>query len=156
MGKTFQEFLKEKAHDEGVVARRERRQEWLEAVGRLLAQLQNWLREADPDAVLCVESVPVDRNETGLGSYRTEGLNIFFKEDAAVQVVPVARNVAGFLAGGRRAEGRVDITNGLDKHVLYRTLADGVEHWYVFARDGHAGTPFDRNQFESILQDLLS
>src|SRR5690349_5159303 len=134
--KTLQEFLKEKAHEQDIVARRKRREEWLGAVARLMEQIKGWLRDADPEGILSVVPIPVDRNETGLGSYRAEGFNISLNDDTSVQVIPIARNVAGFLAGGRRAEGRVDITNGVEKHSLYRTFEDGVENWYVFTRDG--------------------
>jgi hypothetical protein len=87
-------------------------------------------------------------------------LAIHFGE-RTVKVVPVGRNVLAHLgsyaeSGHENAEGRVDITNGAYKYFLYRKLNDaGAEHWLV-QDEGSAIRPLDRQQFEAILQDLLS
>jgi hypothetical protein len=54
-----------------------------------------------------------------------------------------------------RYEGRVDITDGLRKHILYRMTDEGSQAWVVM---GNSGSPkrFDRDLLEKILWDLLS
>jgi hypothetical protein len=75
--------------------------------------------------------------------------------------VPVGRTVAAHLGpyaepGHDKAEGRVDVTNGIYKYYLYLKLNDaGEEQWLV--QDERSGIrPLDRGQFEAVLQDLLS
>lgn len=155
---TFQEFLEKQSQQQHHKERREQREEWIAAVSRLIAQLRAWLDEADPARVLDVVPIDTEKAEPGLGLYRIPGLKIRLGE-AAVQVVPVGRNAVGFVAPngdvGIRAEGRVDITDGVRRYILYRTLKDGEEDWY--ALDEHfQAAPLDRARLEGILQDLLS
>jgi hypothetical protein len=155
---TFREFLDKQAKQQRHKERRERREEWVAAVGRLIERLRAWLAESDPDKVLDVVPIEVEKAEPDLGVYRVPGLRIGLG-DAAVQVVPVGRNVVGTVGPrgdlGVRAEGRVDITDGIRKSILYRTLRDGQEAWY--ALDEHfQAAPLDRGRLEGILQDLLS
>ena len=60
-----------------------------------------------------------------------------------------------FGGAGIPADGRVDITDGIRKYMLYRTLKDGQETWYAVDERFQAA-PLDRSRFEAILQDLLS
>jgi hypothetical protein len=157
--KTFQEFLKDKARGMNAEEVRKRREEWLAAVDRLMAQLCAWLKEADPEGLLTVVPFAVEKREEGLGFYQAPGLSIRMGADE-VQVVPVARNVIGYVGpreeGGVRGEGRVDITDGSGKYYLYRTLKDG-ERWYVLNEQRY-GQPalLDKARFEAVLQVLLS
>lgn len=156
---TLREFLlKNAAHDE--MRRRQCREEWGAAVDRLLAQLRGWLTEADTAEFLDLEPLEFEKREQGLGSYRVKGLAIHFGE-RTVKVVPVGRDVLAHLGpyaapGHEKAEGRVDVTNGAYKYFLYRKRNDaGEEQWLV--QDERSGIrPLDRQQFETILQDLLS
>src|SRR5258708_3711346 len=110
----LREFLEKKAGEMSQDERRKRREDWLAAVGRLVAQLRAWLREADEKSLLEIAPLDVEKLEQGLGAYKAEGLRITLG-DSAVQVVPVGRNVVGFVGDGGdagvRAEGRVDITD---------------------------------------------
>lgn len=155
---TFQQFLERHAQQQQHQERRERRNEWIAAVERLLNQLRTWLAESDPAKVLDVVPVEVERAEPDLGAYRISSLKISLG-DGAVQVIPIGRNVVGVVgprgAGGIRAEGRVDITDGIRKYILYRTLDDGQEKWYALDEDFQAAL-FDRGRLEAILLDLLS
>jgi hypothetical protein len=155
--KTFQDFLKDKANEINQDTRRKRRDEWLAAVNRLIAQLREWLKEADPDAFLAVVPFEIEKREEALGFYQAPGLSIRLGA-SEVKVVPVARNVVGTVGpgdkGGMRGEGRVDITDGARKYMLYRTLQDG-ERWHVL--DAHyEPAPLDKARFEAVLRDLLS
>jgi hypothetical protein len=159
MPMTFQEFLDKQAGlQQHYKERRARRDEWITAVRRLIDQLRAWLAESDPRGVLDVVQVEIERAEPDLGAYTIPGLRISVG-DSAVQVIPVGRNVVGtvFPPGdaGIRAEGRVDITDGVRRHILYRTLNNGQDRWY--ALDEHLqAVPLDRGKLEEILQDLLS
>ncbi len=153
----FQEFLHKKAEEQRVISRRDLRDDWIDAVGRLVGQIREWLHEADPDGVLDRIDFPYDKAEKGLGRYKVDGLQINVG-DLSVQVVPVARNVIGSprLAGeGAKLAGRVNITNGIKTYILRRVLSDSGESWEV--ADDHLGAELlTRAKLESILQDLLA
>ncbi|HKI36992.1 MAG TPA: hypothetical protein VKA46_34385 [Gemmataceae bacterium] len=155
---TFREFLEKQARRQNHKDRRERRDEWVAAVGRLVERLRAWLAESDPEKVLDVVPIEIERAEPDLGTYRVPSLKISLS-DAAVEVVPVGRNVVGVVGPrgdvGIRAEGRVDITDGVRRYILYRTLKDGQETWYALDERFRAA-PLDRSRLEGILQDLLS
>ncbi len=155
---TFQEFLEKQAQQSRHTERRERREEWIAAVDRLVKQLRAWLAESDPAGVLDVVPIEIERAEPDLGIYRIPGLKISLGE-SAVQVVPVGRNVVGTVGTqgdvARRAEGRVDITDGIRRYICYRTLIDGQETWYALDERFQAA-PLDKARVEGILQDLLS
>jgi hypothetical protein len=154
---TFQQFLESRAKQINPKERRERQEEWVAAVGRLIDKLCAWLTESDPKQLLDVVPLQIERAEPGLGAYTVKSLKIGLG-DAAVQVVPVGRNVIGVVEvpgqAGVPAEGRVDITDGTRRYILYRTLTDGQERWYALDERFQA-TPLDRGRLEAILQDLL-
>jgi hypothetical protein len=156
---TLREFLLKNAPPDEM-PRRRRREEWVAAVDRLLLQLRAWLAETGSAELLDVELLEFEKREQGLGAYRVKGLAIHFGE-RTVKVVPVGRMVLAHLdsyavPGHENAEGRVDVTNGAFKYFLYRKLNDaGAEQWLV--QDERCGLrPLERDQFEAILQDLLS
>jgi hypothetical protein len=156
---TLREFLlKNTPRDE--MLRRRWRDDWIAAVDRLLAQLRAWLTEAGSADLLDLETLEFDKREQGLGAYHVKGLAVHFGE-RTVKVVPVGRSVLADLGpyaepGHENAEGRVDITNGAYKYFLFRKLNDaGQEQWLV-QDERSAIRPLDREQFEAILQDLLS
>jgi len=156
---TLSEFLRKNAPRDEIL-RRKWRDDWIAAVERLLAQMRTWLSAADTAKVLDIEPLEFDKREQGLGAYEIKGLAINFGENA-MKVVPVGRNALAHLGqyaepGHEKAEGRVDITNGAYKYFLYRKLNDaGEEQWLV--QDERSGIrPFDQEQFEAIVQALLS
>ncbi len=156
---TLREFLLKNApRDE--IRRRKYREEWIAAVDRLLAQLRSWLTVGGTLELLDLEPLKFEKREQGLGAYHIQGLAINFGE-CTVKVVPVGRMVLAHLgpyaeAGHENAEGRVDITNGAYKYYLYRKLNDaGEEQWLI--QDERSGIrPLDREQFEAILQALMT
>jgi hypothetical protein len=118
------------------------------------------LDEADSEKLLTVYDQEYERLEQGLGMYKVSGLNVGLG-DSLVKIIPVSRNVVGFVVpqGGTqvevRAAGRVDISDGIRKYTLYRTLSDGQEQWYALDERSRT-TLLDRTRFEEIMQDLLS
>jgi hypothetical protein len=154
---TFQEFLHKKAAEQHQHERRQRRDEWIAAVGRLFDQIRAWLAEADPDHLLDVVPLEVQSIEASLGVYNIPSLKIGVG-DSSVQIVPRGRDALGIVGGpgglGIRAEGRVDITDGVRKYILYRSLQDGQERWFLLDQDFRPH-PLDRARLEAALQDLL-
>jgi hypothetical protein len=154
---SFQEFLKKKAEEQNQGFRRELRDEWIDAVNRLIQQIDTWLTESDPEGLLDRTDFTVEKVEAGIGPYQINGLKISVG-DLSVQVRPVARRVVGssrLREGGTEVVGRVDITDGIKKYILWRTFNDGIESWEV-VDEQFGSRPFDKIQLESILQDLLS
>ena len=135
---TLREFLAKNAPDDEIRRRRDR-QEWIDAVDRLLKQLRDWVTDADASGVLELEPLQFEKREQGLGAYHIGGLGINFGE-RSVKVVPVGRTVLAHLGpygepGHQNAEGRVDITNGIFKYSLYRKLTDvAPEQWLAQRR----------------------
>jgi hypothetical protein len=155
---TFREFLDKQAQRSDHVERRQRRDEWVAVVGRFLNQLRAWLVESDPKGVLDVVPMEIERFEPNLGSYRIAALKINLGA-SAVEVTPVGRNTVGIMEppgdAVLRAEGRVDITDGIRRYICYRTLKEGQEKWYAVDERFQAW-PLDKERVEAILQDLLS
>jgi hypothetical protein len=156
---TLREFLLKNAprHE---LERKQRRKEWIEAVEGLLSEILGWLNEANTDKLLECVPVEVDKREQGLGSYRIPGLEITFGE-RVVKILPVGRSVLAHLGpyaepGHENAEGRVDISNGVDKVYLYRKLSDSGASTWLVQNGTSALRPLGKAEFEAILQALLS
>jgi hypothetical protein len=157
---SFQEFLKKKAEEQDQSDLRSRRDEWVEAVRRLVTTIVSWLDEDDPEHILGIERYSMPRSEQGLGRYEVPFVKIRLGE-SEVNITPVARNVIGTVGPrgevATKAEGRVDIQDGqrLRKYMLYRSIKDGVEAWYAIDEDFKAEM-LDKDRLEAIVQDLLS
>ncbi|MBY0528499.1 MAG: hypothetical protein K2R98_34230 [Gemmataceae bacterium] len=156
---TLREFLLKNAPREEM-RRRQSREEWIVAVDRLLAQLRTWLADSQTAELLDLEPLAFEKREQFLGTYHIKGLAIHFGE-RTVKVVPVGRAVLAHLGpyaepGHENAEGRVDITNGAYKYLVYRKLNDAAEEQWLVQDERSDIRPLDREQFEAILQALLS
>ena len=164
---SFQEFLKQKVDTSALKDRNRSRGEWLGAINRLLDQVRDWLREADPDDLLEIVPYKVERVEKRLGIYDAPALKIRLGINS-VNVLPVGRYAVGPLSlellkgipgnaqrWGDLSGGSVDITNGERRHLLLRSIEDGQDHWYTVG-EPLSPAAFDRKLLEEILQDLLS
>ena len=158
---TLREFLLQNALPaEQEKRRRQWRKDWVEAVERLLAQMRSWLAEGGTADLLDLETLDFEKREQGLGAYHVPGLAIHYGE-RTVKVVPVGRNVLAHLGpyaepGHEKAEGRVDVTNGMEKYYLYRKLNGAGEEQWLVQHERSDLKPLDRENFEAILTDLLS
>jgi hypothetical protein len=153
----LRDYLKEKAKEHDLVQRLERRREWVDAVTRLIKQLESWLHDADPEKVLIVYRTDHPALEQHLGHYDVPGLEVVFG-DARVQIIPMGRNVlrAGDVGSPQtRAAGRVDITDGGNKFYLFRYVIDGADQWVVQDASGKVRI-LDREVFDKIMLELLS
>ena len=158
----FSSFLKEEA--ERIRAESPRREarirEWVDAVARLLAQIKEWLNEADPEHILRLEEEQISRTEPSLGQYTIPALRIKLG-DRVVGLIPVARNVLApteihDAALRRSVIGRVDLTEGTYSYVLYRIQSEGGETWLLTDELGvFTFEPLSREAFEKALLRLL-
>jgi hypothetical protein len=168
MPTSFQEFLRQKVEGSDWKNRKRLRSDWLDALNRLLAQIREWLREADPEGVLEFVTYEVERVEERLGVYDAPALQIRLNTESA-DILPVGRFVAlpftiqnllsvpsNQQAWGHLSGGRVDITDGERKHILLRSLQDGQDRWYAVMKGEISPLPFDRARLEAILEDLLA
>jgi len=154
----FKEWLQRRAREVNQPERLRRRSEWIAALDQFREQVTSWIRESDPEGLLIIERMEVERTEPNLGTYTVPALKISLG-DAAVRIVPMGRDVRGSYRtedGTERGyEGRVDITDGLRKHILYRIADEGPQAWVVVGNSG-SSRRFDRRELEKILWDLLS
>ena len=159
--KTLKEFLAERAEIERNRADEKKaiQQEWIWAVRRLIAQIQEWLQDADPGRFLEVKESYYELREVNVGVYTAPGL-VIRHEAREVRIVPVARMVVGpFLSDGgvrmNRAFGRVDMTDGGEKFMLFRSQMDPSDEWVIVEDRGYVVRKFDREAFEEAMQGLL-
>jgi hypothetical protein len=136
-----------------------RRDEWVAAVERLMAQVRDWLAEADPNHVLAIEERTVKIREEMIGSYEVPALTIILGL-RSVRVEPIARNVMGPLEQTGafrviRVFGRVDLTNGLEKYMIFRRAKELDGPWDVVKEDAYPMQPFNHASFEAAIQDLF-
>lgn len=155
----FRDFLAKKATEQNHPQRKRRREEWIAAVERLFAQIQTWLSESDPDRLLDIIPFKIYTSEPALGGYEISALKIGVG-DAAVEIRPMGRDAFGLIRQGNggvelKAEGRIDISAGGRKYILYRSLEGGKESWYALD-EAFRPQPFNRAELEAILQDLLT
>jgi hypothetical protein len=136
-----------------------KRDEWVGAVERLLAQMKEWLDEADANHVLTFKAGRMPLREVGIGDYEVP---VLFVEIGVrqVSIKPVARFVAGPLSSTGathvlKSYGRVDMASPLEKFLLFRTQREPEDRWVVFEEDGYRSQPYDRESFESAFQRLL-
>jgi hypothetical protein len=159
---SLREFLEaeaEKLRGEQSEARG-RREEWIASVRQLLDRIKEWLAEADPKGILSIDESPLRLSEQGLGTYDVPALTIGLGT-REVRVKPVARRVLAPLRTTPmlqipRAYGRIDLTNGLDRYLIFRMEKEPTDRWTIVEQDGPMVEPFDRTSFESALQSLLT
>jgi hypothetical protein len=158
---TLKEFLASQADrlraEESKAA--QRRDEWLASLDRLYTQINSWIREADTASVLIIRDGFLPKRELGIGEYDARCLWIEIGS-RQVRIEPVARTVAGptSLTGVihvPRAYGRVDMTNGLSKFMLFRVEKEPEDRWNIIEQDSYHMRPFNQTSFEEALQSLL-
>jgi hypothetical protein len=138
----------------------QKRDEWIGAIDRLNEQIRMWLTNADPDhAIIAVREFPYQLREEGIGSYEARGLIISVGR-REVRAQPIARNVAGPLSATGvihvgRAYGRVDLTDGLQKFMIFRVEKDPEDRWSIIEQDGFRMQAFDEPAFEKAFKALL-
>jgi hypothetical protein len=159
---SLKEFLKEQAENLRIQEpeRAKKRDEWVAAVSRLCSQIRGWLSQADPDGeILEIKDRHYEIREEGIGTYTVSGISISLGP-RHVDVVPVARNVVGPLSTTGviyvpRAYGRVDLSNGLEKFMLFRVEKQPEDRWTLVGQDRPQMERLDQSTFEAAFQSLL-
>jgi hypothetical protein len=137
-----------------------KRDEWVAAVDRLNQQIIVWLTSADPDqAILKVSETAYHLREEGIGSYEAHGLFITVGR-RVLRLEPIARSVVGPLSSTgvihvSRAYGRVDLTDGLQKYMIFRVEKDPEDRWSIVEQDSFRMRAFDQVAFEEAFKALL-
>lgn len=154
----LKDFLQSEAQkrQERLAETRKKRDDWIMAVRALTTQLKAWVDESNKEAqVLQTDLEMVQLAEQEIGTYNAQSLVISL-DPQIVRVTPVARNVVGRIAVAgvsTQASGRIDITDGARKYILYRVHPDS---WMVVDPNTYEARKFNREEFENILQDLLA
>jgi hypothetical protein len=136
-----------------------KRQEWIASVDRLIAQIKDWLAQADTKRILMIEEAPLRLSEQGLGTFEIPSLTIGLGP-REVRIKPVARFVATPMRSTGiifvpRVHGRVDMTDWLDKYLIFRVETDPQDRWSIIKQESSRLEPFDENSFASALEGLL-
>jgi hypothetical protein len=156
----FSEFLNEKAEALRAQASERAciRDDWVAAVGRLLEQVEQWVRQADPKHVLEVKRIEVEIREWRIGVYKAPALVIGFRS-LNVQVIPIARYPLDMRSkdafATSRTLGRVDFTDGGRMYQLYRHVNGGAEWWMMIDDENYRPRNLDQHSFEEALLSLL-
>ena len=132
---------------------------WTGEVSSLFNQVERWLDQDDPQQVLRRRASRIARHEQDLGRYEAPALSVSLR-NRTVDLIPIARNVVGAVGArgnlGIRIEGRVDMTNGADKYMLYRAVYPAGPKWVIVDDDTYTVRDLDKETFEEVLQALLS
>jgi hypothetical protein len=161
MSTAFTEFLREQAAKQAAEAERGKGivDEWRAAIERLFDRMRGWLAQSDPDHIIQIEERQQELDEEGLGRYRVPRLDLraFGKW---VGIIPKARNTVGtarppLRSVPERAAGRVDMTDEVQRYVLYRFRREGVEDEWVIDDLRAAQRPLDQPAFEEALMSYL-
>jgi hypothetical protein len=158
---TLQEFLKERADRirEGHSEKLRLQNEWIQAVDRLIRQIRQWLSDADSQNILEFFENSIQLRETDVGVYLVKRLTIRL-EAQEVHVIPIARNAVGpVVSSGSthrgRSFGRVDITDGVNKFLLFRTQIQPDDRWVIVNDENYIMRELNEESFASAMQSLL-
>jgi hypothetical protein len=144
---TLAEYIKSKREDRRTLNSNatKLRDEWLEQLDDLMADIRGWLKPAAKEG-LKVNSMPVEITEQGLGTYTAPGLLIEF-EASRVAIEPIARIIVG-------GHGRVDIRG--DQVTFSLIFTKPERSWYVVRdRDWSSREPLSEKVFERLMEAIL-
>jgi len=145
----FSLLKREKADEEAGDSYRQK-QEWIAALGKLMAQVRKWLESAEVETLLTVEEVQLELREPGLGAYTAMGLQLTTPHGKVIHVIPKGRFVVG-------ASGRVDIECGPKKAVLVQVEPGAWQFAQLAAAQGRwTFKDFNEESFWEALNDLLA
>jgi hypothetical protein len=121
--------------------------------------MTEWLHAADKEHLLEIEEKNDKLREIDVGVYTVPGLVIWL-EAYEVRLVPVARMVVGpDLSNGitrvTRSFGRVDLTDGGEKYMLFRTQKDPCDEWVIVEDRGYTFRKCGREAFENAMLNFL-
>lgn len=121
------------------------RQQWLDDLRGLRAELRKWLEPAEREGLL-VEEYDHPVREQLLGAYDAPALRFGFGGVEA-RIVPVARYIVG-------GTGRVDVEFPGDRVLLVRQGRDNG--WQIVRDDRPEGRPLTMDAFAQVVQEAFS
>lgn len=133
--------------------------EWIGAVERLVDQVRHWIEQSDDKKIVEFDYEATKIREERLIPYVARVLVIRLNA-TEIRLVPIFRyNVGPYLKDGEirvnRSYGRMDLTGGGKKYLLYRHEIDPADVWYIVDEDRFVPRKLDRETFEQALLDLL-
>jgi hypothetical protein len=161
MTTAFQEFLRQKVekYQAEAEAAKATVEEWRAAIEKLFARMRGWLAESDPEGIIEIKEGNQAVEEPGLGRYRVPRLDLraFGKW---IGIIPKARNTVGsarppLRSVPERAAGRVDMTDEIQRYILYRFRREGAEDEWAIDDLRSEQRPLDRQAFEAALMSYL-
>jgi hypothetical protein len=163
MNTSLRDLLREKVREQEAMAESSKATltEWGEGIDNHFKILRGWLTQSDPVGIIQVEESTLALNEPGLGRYEIPQLELHALGET-IGIVPrgygtVGTAVLPHTSTRVRARGRVDITNEIRQHILYRFRDENDKDlWMVeHLRLDVSPTPLDQKLFESILMSYL-
>jgi hypothetical protein len=133
--------------------------EWVQAIGRLFAQLREWMVVLDPQRILKIEEGKTEINEPNIGRYHAPRLDIRGL-GKWVGIIPKARKTVGAARPPRpdapaQATGRVDITDEIRRYVLYRFEYQDEDSWFIEGPSSDAPEELTQERFEEALMSYF-
>jgi hypothetical protein len=163
---SLKDFLEKEVEEQGPASSERERllSDWVSAVDRLVERLAGWLRANDTKGVLRIEKTTREIQERAVGRYTAPGLRVecFTRKSKSWRefcVEPVALFSIGSMVGDTLGEsihkGRVDLTDGVHKYMLYRKPSEGADAWVMVDDRTYQPKPLDRESFEAVVLSLL-
>lgn len=156
----LKEFLRKQAEEqrEHSPTREAIRADWVSAVEQLIDRMAEWVRENDVGNALKVDFTSHQIHERRIGRYVVKGLLISLPS-REVRIEPIARfsigSYVGDAFGSTIRDGRVDMSNGTRKYMLYRTAGGRPDQWVIVDDRSYDAKDFDRPAFEEALLSML-
>jgi hypothetical protein len=162
---SLSELLQKKKESYEAEARKNKEiiDEWVDAVGKLFAQLRAWLATSDPTQILQIKERKEEVNEPNVGRYQIPRLEIR-AFGIWVAIIPKARKTVKTARPPKphapeRATGRVDITDEIHRYVLYRFHNEDGDSWFI---ESPSSSPlsdsleeFTQERFEEVLKSYF-
>jgi hypothetical protein len=118
------------------------------------------LYDADSQNILEFFENSIQLREYEVGVYLVKRLTIRL-EAQEVHVIPIARNAVGPVAASSgsthrgKSFGRVDITDGVAKFLLFRTQVQPADQWVIVDDETYIIRELNEESFASAMQSLL-
>jgi hypothetical protein len=156
---TLTDFLKEQAERLAQPDIKTQLDRWIQSEQRLIRDLEQWLKEADPQSVLKMTKANHELREEKFGSYSAVHRMTIDLGGRRVEIVPRGGSVGGVipLEDGRTVpiHGLVDMTNDIGRYRLYRIPDNAEGRWFIKHESWERAKSLERSIFEAAMVHLL-
>ncbi|MBL9025150.1 MAG: hypothetical protein JNL21_23330 [Myxococcales bacterium] len=138
-----------------------KKDEWVDDLRSLLAQLRAWLADGEAAGTVSFREHEIELAEEDLGPYIVPALEIQVRtrHPASVHILPRGMRVLGVVVAGPTrlvgACGRVDMMCGPSRVILLRFRSEGATSWKAVLDDGRTEI-LDKDGFATALSYLLA